>query len=207
MKKLLVALVLSLYLAVFIMPVPVSAGGIFKFRGEGASAIFSSVDATGCVWTDVYVNPNDGFFQSPPGPGSPSSGVYMFISQYDTCAGIQLIAAEGFASLADTDFQVFGRLNSASLTATVNVFDFVSNTSFDIYIDLVWTGTGGIYRQSSHSHYDSPGCSFNTRFVGSFRPAVATGSVSDGTTNFTPDPSLGYDIYSSKNGEVYIGCN
>lgn len=207
MKKLLVALVLSLYVAVFIMPVPASAGGIFKFRGEGASAIFSSVDASGCVWTDVYVNPNEGFSQSPPGPGSPSSGVYMFISRYDSCAGYQLIAAEGFAPLADADFQVFGRLNSASLNAWVDVYDYVSNTSFGVSIDLVWTGTGSINRQSSHSHYDSPGCKFNSRFIGSFRPAVATGSVSDGITNFTPDPSWGYDIYSSKNGEVYIGCN
>lgn len=199
--------VLALALAAFSQHSSASAGGVFKFRGEGASAIFSSVDTSGCVWTDVYVNADEGIFQSPPGRGGASSGVGLFISQYDSCTGTQLLAAEGFASLGDPDFQVFGRLSSATLSATVNVYDYVSNTSFDIFIDLTWTGTGDVNRQSSHSHFDSPGCKFNSRFIGSFRPAVATGSVSDGLTNYTPDPSLGYDIYSAKSGEVFIGCN
>ena len=207
MKKLSVALILAIYIATFVLLGPASAGGIFKFRGEGASAIFSSLDGSGCVWTDVYINPNEGIFQSPPGKGSTSSGVYMFISQYDGCTGTQLIAAEGFTSLAAADFQVFGNLSSADLNATVTLFDYVSGTYFDVFVDLTWTGTGEIHRQSSNSHFSSPGCKVHSRFNGSFRPAVATGTVSDGSTNFTPEPSWGYDIYSSKNGEVFIGCN
>lgn len=199
--------VLALAMTAFSQHSSASAGGVFKFRGEGASAIFSSVDTSGCVWTDVYLNADEGISQSPPGRGNASSGVGLFISQYDICANIQLLAADGFASLAEPDFRVFGKLSSATLAATVNVYDYMSNTSFDVYVDLTWTGTGDINRQSSHTHFDSPGCKFNSRFIGSFRPAVATGSVSDGFTNFTPDPSLGYDIYSAKNGEVVIGCN
>lgn len=203
--KLLVVLVLVL--ATFSQHSTASAGGLYKFRGEGASAIFSSVDGSGCIWTEVYVNPSEGTSQSPPGKGNPSSWVYMFISQYDVCSDTQLLAAEGSTSLAASEFQVFGQLSSATFNATVNVFDYVSSTSFDVYIDLNWTGTGSVIRQSSHSHYNAPGCKFNTRFTGSYRPAVATGSVTDGVTNFTPEPSLGYDIYSAKNGEVYVGCN
>lgn len=207
MKKVSTALVLAVYIAAFVLQSQASAGGIYKFRGEGASAIFSSVDGSGCVWTDVYLNPNEGISQSPPGKGSTSSGVYMFISQYDACMGTQLIAAEGSATLAASDFQVFGQLSSATLNATVTLFDYVSGNYFDVYVDLTWNGTGAINRQSSSSHFSSPGCKFNTRFTGSFRPAVATGTVSDGFTNYTPEPSWGYDIYSAKNGEVYIGCN
>lgn len=207
MKKLLIAVVLVLYAAAFVLQSPASAGGIFKFRGEGASAIFTSVDGSGCVWTDVYVNPNEGIFQSPPGKGSPSSGVYMFITQYDSCTATQLIAAEGFASLADPDFQVFGNLSSATLNATVTLFDYVSETSFDVFVDLTWNGTSSVIRESSRYHFSAPGCKFKSRFNGSFRPAVATGTVSDGLTNYTPDPSWGYDIYNARSGEIYIGCN
>ena len=199
--------ILTLALATFSQYSAASAGGVFKSRGKGASAIFSSVDASGCVFTDVFVNPNEGFFQAPPGPGGTSSGVLLAISQYDACAGVQLLAAEGFAPLGDPDFQVFGNLESATLNATVNVFDFVTGTSFDVFVSLTWTATGPVNRQSSHSHFDSPGCKVNSRFIGSFRGAVATGSVSDGSTNYTPEPSLGFDIFKAKSGEVVIGCN
>lgn len=199
--------VLSLVLAIFSQHTSASAGGNFKFRGEGASAIFSSADSSGCVWTDVYVNADEGIFQSPPGKGNASSGVVLFISRYDACTDTQLLAAEGFSLLADPEFQVFGNLNSATLSAVVNVFDYVSATNFDVFIDLSWEGSGSIIRQSSHSHFDAPGCKVNSRFIGSFRPAVATGSVSDGITNYTPEPSLGYDIYQAKSGDLFIGCN
>ena len=76
----------------------------------------------------------------PPGRGSTSSGVFLAISQYDFCTATQLLSADGFTDLADDDFQVFGNLMSATLNATVTVFDYVSMTSFDVYVDLVWTG-------------------------------------------------------------------
>ena len=207
MKKLSVAFVLALSLAAFLMPGPASAGDIFRFRGEGASAIFSSSDESGCIWTDVYVNPNEGVFQSPPGKGSASSSVYMYITQYDYCTSTPLIAAEGWAPLAASDFQVFGNLSSATLTATVSLFDYVSGTWFDVYVDLTWNGTYSVIRQSSSTHYNSPGCKFKQRFTGSFRPAEATGTVSDGVINYTPNPSWGYDIYNARSGEIFIGCN
>lgn len=198
---------LALALATFSQHSSASAGGVFKFRGEGASAVFSSVDGSGCIWTDVYVNADEGISQSPPGRGSASSGVVLFISQYDACTGTQLLAADGFTSLAAPDFQVFGSLSSATLHATVNVFDYVSSTSFDVFVDLAWSGHGSVNREKRHSQFSSPGCKVNSRFNLTFRPAVATGSVSDGFTNYTPDPSLGYDIYKAKSGDVVIGCN
>jgi len=199
--------VLALVLATFSQHSFASAGGVFKAKGKGASAFFSSVDPSGCVYTDVLVVGNEGFFQSPPGPGNRSSGVDVAISQYDWCTDTLLLAAQGFAPLADPDLQVSEDLRSATLTATVNVYDYVSNSYFDVFIALVWTGSGAVNRTSSHTHFDSPGCQGNLRFIGSFRGAVATGSVSDGVTNYTPEPSLGYDIFKAKSGEVLIGCN
>jgi len=196
--------VLALVLATFSQHSSASAGGNFKFRGDTADAFFSSFD--GCIATDVGVFASDGISQSTPGPGGASSGTNLFISQYDFCTDIQLLAAEGFASLAGPDFQVSKRLDSATLNATVNVFDFVSNTSFDVSVNLTWTGTGLLIRQSGNSHFDSPGCKIHSRFRGTFRSAEVSGSVSDGVTNYTPGTGGG-SISSVKSGDLFIGCN
>jgi hypothetical protein len=200
-------MIIALALTTFSQHSVASAGGVFKFKGEGASAIFSSVDASGCVITDVYVNADEGTNQNPPGRGSSSSSLALFISQYDACTGSVLLAADAFTLLADSDFQVFGSLSSATLHARVDAFDYVSNTSFEVFVDLSWDGHGSVNREKRHTHFSSPGCRVNSRFDLTFRPAVATGSVSDGTVNFTPEPSLGYDIYKAKSGDVVIGCN
>jgi hypothetical protein len=182
------------------------AGGIDYFKSKGANALFSSTDPSGCIVTDVFVFAGEEVFQSPPGPRSAAPRASLFISQYDFCTGTQLLAADGFALLADSDLQVSSKLESATLNATVNVFDFVSGTSFDVFVDLTWTGIGPLSRQNSHSHFHSPGCTFNNHSNGTFRSAEASGSVSDGATNFTPEPSLGIDIFSVKGGSVTIGC-
>jgi hypothetical protein len=197
--------VLALAMATFMQHSTASAADIIKFRGDGAQAFFSSTD--GCIVTDVSVSATDGIFQNPPGKGSPVFDVFLFISQYDFCTDTQLLRASGYTQLADAEFQVSPQLDSATLNTTVNVFDFESNTSFDVFVNLAWTGISPLSRDSSKFHFKSPGCNYHLRIRGDFRFAEASGSVSDGTTNFTPDPSVDARIYSSKSGEVVIGCN
>ena len=199
--------VLALALGTFSQHTTASAGSIFHFKGRGAEAFFSTVDPSGCIFTNVFVFASEETFQNPPGPRSASSGTFLFISQFDACVGMQLLAADGFASLADPDFQVARKLNSATLSATVNVFDFVTSTSFDVDVNLAWTGAGPLLREHGNFHFQAPGCKFNSHFNRTFRGAEASGSVSDGATNFTPDPSLGASIFSAKNGDVVVGCN
>ena len=202
MSKLLIISVLAL--AVFSQHSTALAGGNFKFRGDSADAYFSDFD--GCVYTDVYVFASDGINQSPPGPGGASSGTSLFIYQYDSCTDTQLLAAEGFASLAGPDFQVAGKLSSAALNATVSMYDYVSGTSFDVDVNLTWTGGSETSRQSSNYHFDSPGCKVNSRFRGTFRSAGVSGSISDGVTNFAQGTGGG-SIASVKSGDLFIGCN
>lgn len=73
----------------------------------------------------------------------------------------------------------------------VNVFDSVSQSDLDIFIDLAWTGFGPTSRQTNHSHFNSHGCKMKFRSNGLFRSAEASGSVSDGSTNYTPDAAVG----------------
>jgi hypothetical protein len=200
--KLLIVLVMAL--AAFSQHSTALAGGNFRFRGDTADAYFSSFD--GCVYTEMYVFASDGINQSPPGPAGVSSGTDLWIYQYDSCNDIQLRDAYGFAWLAGPDFQVSGKLGSAALNATVNVYDYVTDSFFDVYVNLTWTGVGATFRQSSNSHYDSPGCKVHNRFRGTFRSAAVSGTVSDGVTNFAQGSSGG-SIASVKSGDLFIGCN
>lgn len=207
MTRILVILVLAL--AVFSRAAPASAGGgggTGKFRGESANAFFSSADSSGCVITDVGVFASEGVYQSPPGPGNFVSSASIYISQYDVCVGMQLVAIDGGTLLAGSDFQVDSRLQTATLHTTIDAFDYVSGAGRQVTVHMTWAAAGPLSRQNNTSHFSSPGCIFNTRFSGSSRFANATGSVSDGATEFAPFSSVDGTLSSVKSGTVMIGC-
>lgn len=207
MKKLSIALVMALFVATFFLPISASAADIYKSKGTGAEAFFSSIDPSGCIVTDVNVYARDEKFQNPPGPGVPSSWVYLYVFQYDFCNDVQLFYGEGFTYLADTDFVASNRLDRASLETTVSVYSYTTDSYVDVYVDLSWAGSGGISRQNSHFHSHVPGCNINSRFKGSFRSAEASGSISDGSTNFTPEPSWYANIFSVSSSDVFARCD
>ena len=199
--------VLALAVATFSQHTTVSAGSNFHFRNRVADALFSNFD--GCVATDTFVFASEDIFQSTPGPAGASSGMFLSIFQVDYCTDPPTLLKDafGFASLGDPDLQVTRKLTSATLGATVNVYDFVSDSNFDVFVDLAWIGNGPLIRENGHFQFQSPHCSFKTHFNRTFRSAVASGSVSDGATNFAPDPSSSAGLFSAKSGELVVGCN
>lgn len=205
-SKFSITVVLAMALLALVLPTSAWAADVFKFKGATGDAFFSSVDGSGCVTTDVFLFANDEAIHNPPGSGSSSSVTSLFISQYNFCTGTQLLGASGFATLAGGDFQVQNKLDAATLNATVNVVDFMTGNSFNVAINLAWSATGPASRQNSHFHLQSPGCKTSGHSNSTFRSASVTGSISDGTTNFTPAPSNGAGLSQVKNGNVTIGC-
>jgi hypothetical protein len=177
-----------------------------RLTGKIASAYFSSRDPSGCIATDVRVSAGDNTARNGPGPGSPSSRVVVSINQYNLCTHTYLLSAFGFAPLADTDFQASGNLDSATLNATVNVYDSVSGSSFDVFVDLTWTGISSLHRSIFNDKREFGNCYEIRHINASWRFALASGTVSDGTTNFTPEPAEEAEIFSSKQGKISIGC-
>ncbi len=205
MRKLLWAVaVLALAVVSLAFPGTALAGDVFHVRQKGAEALFSSTDDSGCVVTEAFVFAGNIRSQSPPGPGDRTSEAFVGLSQFDLCTGEQLLSAFGFATLGAGDFQVGGDLTSASLDTTIEVFDFVSGTSFLVDISLDWTGTGGLSRQHSNFHFHTPDFKINERFNGTFRAAEATGSISGAGMEFASGPSAFADIFSAKSGTVVI---
>jgi hypothetical protein len=200
-------LVIGLMFSALLTPslsTPARAGDTFNIRGPSALADFFSTDPSGCVFTDVFVFANDRRLHDPPGPPTTSSEASVGIFQADFCTGTERISAFGSGQLADPAFQITPKLTSATLNTTIEVFDSVSGSTFNVDVALTWTGTGGLIRQSQRLHFRSPGFIQHFRFNGTFRDAEASGSVSLGGTNLTPQPSFFAQLASIKEGSVVI---
>lgn len=179
-----------------------------RLMAEVASADFSSIDPSGCILTSVSVSASERAVRNGPGPGSPSSIVVVSINQYNLCTRTNLLWAFGFAELAETDLQVSGNLGSATLNAIVTVHDDISGSSFDVSVDLTWTADSSLRRAIFNDRSEFGSCLQIRHINASWRFAVATGTVSDDTTNFISisDQADEASIFSTKQGYISIRC-
>ena len=197
-------------LALLALPSAALAADVYRFRDSGASASFSTLSDDGCIATYANIFAGENVARSTqnangtsPAPGS-SSGTGIGIFQYDQCSNTVIRDASGWSLLSDQDFQMSHRLDGATLTATIEVYDYVSDTTFPVTVDLAWIGDGDITRGNNSYHYQSPGHIMNGHFNGTFRDATASGTISDGTTNFAAEASEYGSLYSAKSGSVSI---
>jgi hypothetical protein len=164
-----------------------------EFKGRGAEASFDSSD--GCIYTSVNIELGENMLYS------------LGIHQRNVCSGQFLLEAYGFQSLSKSELRYSGNLKSATWVSTVHVEDFERGLSFDVFADLTWTGTGTI--QTYHEHYNYspyPGCHINLLIKEGFRDARVSGTISDGTTNFTPELASSGRLYNGKRFESTDGC-
>ncbi len=168
---------------------------VFRFHGSSAFAFFDNL--SGCIDTSVSV---DGFQNTV--NKQTTSGADIFIDQFNICTSTELLAAEG--STLNANFQVGKKLVSASLNTTISVTDFVSGNTFDVSVNLTWTSTSAIAHEISSFHFHTKGFTENAHFNADFRDANASGTVSAGTTNFTPSQSVFAQIFSAKEVDVMI---
>ena len=140
-----------------------------------------------------------------PGPPEVLPRALVRIDQFDQCTGTALLSADNLNDLtvAEDAFQAV-KLDSATLNATIEVFDFVSFTLFPVHVSVNWTGIGATTREKIHSQTSTPGTLFIFRGDFMMREATASGTVSDGTTNFTPQPATSAQLFSTKQGDVTI---
>ena len=187
-------LVILLALAVAMSAAPVGAvpGTLIIGKSQSASAMFTSVSSDGCVQTDVTVYAVDGDENSPPGPPEVQGFAAVNINTVALCEpGPGLSAAGG---ILNPDFQVDQQLTTATLNASIPVSGDLPISSVEIH--LTWTGTGEIVRSHSHDHVRTPDFVAIFNGTGDLRTAQASGSVSDGVTNFTPLPAISANLTS-----------
>lgn len=98
-------------------------------------------------------------------------------------------------------FQIDRQVIAAALDTTIEVYDWVSGTSFPLTVTMAWTGVGDKFVVKDHFQMKSKTFKVNYKFSGTFRDADTDGSVSDGASNFTPEPAVYADLANLKEGE------
>jgi hypothetical protein len=183
--KLRCVIVLLLSLVILSISIPTHAAASentpivkLQFHEHEISAIagFQSSSSDGCFSTSAFVigaRNNTGAL------------AFVFIDQFNSCAGTELRA---FGSSSNPTFRI-SDLNSARLQAIVPLTDQVTGNTFTVSVDMSWTATTSVIR-TRENETDHIGNSILT-IEGTFfnRDASASGTVSDGTTNFTPSPA------------------
>jgi hypothetical protein len=199
--------VLALVLVTFGLHSTASADGAQVFHGKGPSAFAQFSSSSGCIQNAVFVFAADRQVRTASGPPTSETFATVTILQYNSCEFEELFRASGTTfPLSEEEFQISPQLDTATLNTTITLFDTVSGTTFDVDVDLTWVGTGPITHVHDNNHIRDLGCIINTRLQGKSRPAEASGTISDGVTNFTPQPTSFASLMSLMFGRVSIHC-
>ena len=161
---------------------------VFNAKDRLADAQFTSLDSTGCIRTDVAVFAGSSKFKDTGSPLDVEPMVNVTYAVGDVCN--QVLLRSGFGSTNVTNFQMDSGLVAAHASATVPATDDQNGTTIYLYVNLDWSGFGDILTLRVKDFVDTPPFSVKMRAKGSYRGATVSGSVSDGTTNFTPAGSL-----------------
>ena len=161
---------------------------VFKVKDLLADAQFTSLDFTGCIQTDVVVFAGSAKIKDTGSPLDVEPMVNVTYAVGDLCNFVVL--RSGFGSTNVINFQMDSGLVATHASATVPVTDDQHGTTIYLYVNLDWSGVGDILNLRVKDFTDTPPFSVKFRAKGSFRDATVSGSVSDGTVNFTPDGSF-----------------
>ena len=193
MKTMMKILAVLAVLMLTFSPQITASADVSKFKGHGAYAYFKSTD--GCIQTIVMIELGEESLQ------------YIELSRVDTCLDQTLFTAYGNKVLSKSELKYTGNLKSAELATTVNVYDTFSRSSFDVFIDIAWRGTGEILVLQNHNNYEPwPGCQVTVQSKEKYRDSQVTGTVSDGATNFTPDPAIDDNLFFTNSKSISHGC-
>jgi hypothetical protein len=179
-----------------------------NLRGPLINAFFSSTDPSGCIDTDTFVTANRPTDQLLPGRGTTTGIGAVSIFEYNSCTDATVLQAVGQTdTLGAADFQVSRQYDWASLHTTITVTNIDTGDDFDVTVNVALVGTSDLHRdhENTNDRYGG-GCHVLNRWKGTGRDADASGTVSDGVTNFTPTTSQWGEIGVVIDGFEVIGC-
>jgi hypothetical protein len=166
--------------------------------GSGSSVVWSITDATGCLTTTLDLEPGSETINQPPSQPRPISvsSAFLRMDQVDACTG-ESHEFIGFTSPADYSFD--RDLVATSIVTALLMCDTAAPEScFGVDVDVTFTGVYDVGHIKSTLRIPlGDGAFFLQHMNGYARVAVASGSVSDGTTNYLPGPVEGATIFVS----------
>jgi hypothetical protein len=211
-------LIVAVFGAAILMPLTSAAAASRKvtvenLRGPLINASFSAPDPSdpsGCRVLDAFVTANSGVSQHL--PVTTAVGIAAVnLDTYDSCTGETLFQAVGQIDTTQTPgavFEVSKQYDVATLKATIPVTDIDTGAISNVTVDITVRGTSDLYRSHENTNVIySRDCHVLNRWKGTGRDAVASGTVVDGGTNYTPAPSQNAEIGKVVDGFEVIGCS
>lgn len=172
------------------------------FQGLSATAEWLDVDATGCIVTNAFVLAADNHTNDVNATDGPFAEVAVVV--FDQCHFTQIMDAVTAVTLGNGDFRINNSLNSATLSLTVQLYDYVSSTTVPVTLALSWSGVGDVRRETSFVLSRNGSSSSRFRSSGSEREATVTGTFLAGTTNYAAEPAEFADLRSLNSGQGTI---
>jgi hypothetical protein len=204
-SKMTIRLAEIIFLLTFLVPcVAWSRSTTVRVKGNFASAFFSHEGASDpCISTFVSIDLFD-LLEKSRSDVNPIMTALINILEFNSCTNQFLVNAFGSPTLTENEFTFCDDLSHALLDATVELFDFVSNSPIDFLITVEWNATGDLARQVQRSHIWTRGFIHNIHLNGLIRDAQGSDTISDGSKNFIPGGSELAIIGSEMVGQVEI---
>ena len=176
MKRSLLAITLVVSVMLFAFAGTASAGRGLP-RRYSADAFFT--ETAGCVSTFIGIYPVSGKDLK---TGRVTGGTFsMQFEQFDVCTNTFLFrGGSAILTLSAEEFEMSPGLNKASMHTSAVVCDGISGSCLTASIDLEYKRAGAPPQVCSTNIFPDEETTFCS--------AVVTGTVSDGATNFTPQP-------------------
>lgn len=156
----------------------------YQFKGKSAYASFQFSDASGCIWTSMYIYASEDVTRS--SSFDRFSRAYLGASLHvvDRCDGWRTISSSYGEQALEPGMLAFkGNLGGATIAAEVALEDRVTSAIQNVEIKLTWTGIGEAWTGRTHETSQGGGYRYTSRYVGSSRDAEANGTVLlDGVT-------------------------
>jgi hypothetical protein len=174
---------LSLFCFIWSLTGTSFANEIALFETQSAVASFVA-DESSCIRTLTSVFASN-HIERP--EKTPVSGAFISIRKENFCTAALLLDGIAAPVFTSSEFTVKGNLKQATLNASFPVFDFVTNTQIVIAVKLSWKNVGRAIRSWSLTSDDF--IFIVAKEATKTYLATASGQVSSGTENFTPNPS------------------
>jgi hypothetical protein len=125
--------------------------------------------------------------------GSTVTAVYML---YDNCSRTYQISANGSAQFSgNSGVHIYPNLKGARIDASFVIKDYVTQALIPVVISAVYTGVGDKLSEKIISHNLGPDYVFNGRYIGSFRFAIPSGTITFGRTTYDLSQPSSFDSY------------
>lgn len=193
------------------MSAPALAGEVYHLKGNGVNAYWYEYDISTGVYTEINVSGQESVYNGSPGRPQAKTYVGIQVHQY---------RYEGYEYIPLSNVSYWGYVPTECLIIDKNLaavsliveglegwkWDYITekSTVVSLDVDVSWTATGPLSRNSYRWHYRSSMSMVNYRYQGKNRQATAQGSVCyDGVSKILGASSWA-SIFSAREGQVVV---